>query len=145
MEELLFDRNLLPGFSESGAHLLNMAFYDVNLRALHIAQKRGEKAVARMVERLTSEPAAFLGVSGVGRVAPGMQADLVLLDPDALAAYDGEASVTEIYRDALEHEQLVNRSDGVVVLTLVHGKVAWSADGPGEALGNEKLGSVLRA
>ncbi len=144
VEELLFHPKLLPGFSDAGAHLLNMAFYDVNLRALHIAQKGGNTRVARMVQRLTSEPAEFLGLSGVGTIEVGSRADMVLLDPEALAAHDPDASVRSIYRDSFEHEQLVNRPEGVVRATWVNGRLAWDAEKPSAQLGNERLGRVLR-
>ncbi|KPK52611.1 MAG: N-acyl-D-glutamate deacylase, partial [Myxococcales bacterium SG8_38_1] len=39
MARVLFDPQTLPGFSDSGAHLTNMAYYDSNLRGLQIAQR----------------------------------------------------------------------------------------------------------
>ena len=39
--------------------------------------------VARLVEVLSAAPARLFGLSGKGAIAPGMDADLVLLDPDA--------------------------------------------------------------
>lgn len=143
VEGVLFDERFLPGFADSGAHLTNMAFYDVNLRALRLAQRRGLPAVARMVQRLTAEPAGLLGLD-VGSLQPGGRADVTILDPKALAAYDGEAHVQRIHRAELGHEQLVNRSTGVVPWVLIGGQVAWAHDAPTEALGTTALGQCLR-
>lgn len=140
--ERLFDPQLLPGFSDAGAHLTNMAFYDGNLRALKIAQARGLEAVARMVARLSREPARFFGVEA-GTMEVGDQADLLLLDPEALAAWDPERTVERIERAELEAEQLVNRPDGVVRGVWIAGRRAFDGETFGEALGHEPLGRRL--
>lgn len=142
--DLMMDPQILPGFSDSGAHLTNMAFYDVNLRALRIAQAESDEAVAYTVRRLTREPAEFFGVDA-GRIDEGAAADIVLVDPQALRDYDGEANLTEIYREAFEHHQLVNRSEGVVPMVVIGGQVAFEDDTFTEAFGRIKMGRALRA
>lgn len=144
VKELLFDPKLLPGFNDSGAHLVNMAFYDCNLRGLKLALEDGIEAFSHMVHRLTVEPAEFFNLD-VGRIEEGVAADLVLIDPNALRAYDGEAGVKRIYREDFEHHQLVNRSDGVVNLVLINGQIAWRGNEAAPALGQTKMGRVLRA
>ena len=52
----------------------------------------------------------------------GAQADLVLIDPKALARYDTDASRRMVYREIFEHDQLVNRSDGVVTAVFIAGE-----------------------
>jgi N-acyl-D-aspartate/D-glutamate deacylase len=141
LAKLLMDPQLLPGFSDSGAHLTNMAFYDANLRALKIAQRMGK--VAYTVMRLTREPAQFFGLDA-GTIEVGDQADITLIDPERLASYDSEPNVKSIYREAFEHEQLVNRSDGVVPMVVIGGEVVWENDGFTEVLGAKKLGRALR-
>lgn len=143
VRELLFNPDVLPGFNDSGAHLTNMAFYDGNLRGLQIAQADGMERVAWHVKRLTRDPASFFGVDA-GRMDIGAQADLVIIDPQALASYDSDANTALIYREAFEHEQMVNRSDGVVTLTLIAGKVAWEGDAFGPDLGRVRMGRLLR-
>lgn len=142
MRRLLMNPRLMPGFSDSGAHLTNMAFYDVNLRALQIAQEGGDRDVGTMVQRLTRQPAELFGVDA-GSLEIGRQADVVLVDPDQLAAYDGEASVQRIHRAEFEHAQLVNRSDGVVRTVFIAGVSAWENERPADALGRTKLGRRL--
>lgn len=143
VDRVLHDERFLPGFADSGAHITNMAFYDVNLRALRLAARRGPRATARMVERLTRLPASLFGLD-VGTLDVGARADLVVLDPDALAAYDGEAHVARVHRDVFGHEQLVNRSDGVVRLVVIGGALAWDGTGFAPDLGRVARGQRLR-
>lgn len=143
VRELLMDPTLLPGFNDSGAHLTNMAFYDVNLRSLKLAAEGGEADVAYMVKRLTKDPADMFGV-GRGTIYEDDVADLILVDPDVLNNYDGEANVQRIYRDEFQHQQLVNRSDGVVPLVLIGGHVASVEGRLAEQLGQVKMGSLLK-
>ncbi|MFA5939252.1 MAG: amidohydrolase family protein [Sinimarinibacterium sp.] len=140
---LLFNPLLLPGFNDSGAHLTNMAFYDGNLRMLKIAQADGMERVAQAVHRLTQEPAEFFGLD-VGALKVGAQADLVVVDPEALRRYDADASVEYVYRDAFAHHQLVNRPDGVVHQVMIGGHLAWSEGRYTAAFGQQRMGRVLR-
>ncbi|ACQ78335.1 Amidohydrolase 3 [Beutenbergia cavernae DSM 12333] len=50
----------------------------------HYARDLGVLSMPEMVRHLTSNPAARLGLTDRGVVAPGMRADLVLLDADAV-------------------------------------------------------------
>ena len=144
MARVLFDPQTLPGFSDSGAHLTNMAYYDSNLRGLQIAQRESLERVAYHVNRLTQVPAEFWGMDELlGTVEPGRQADLVLIDPNALRSYDSDANTTFGYRDAVAAEQMLNRSDGVVTDVWVAGERAWKEAAPGEALGTARMGRAL--
>ena len=144
VRETLMDPLLLPGFNDSGAHLSNMAFYDGNLRALKLASLGGESDVSFMVKRLTQDPAEIFGVSG-GTLDVGDKADLILVNPENLKAYVGEDSARRVYREEYQHEQLVNRSDGVVPLVMISGEIAWQDDAFSESLGKIKMGQVLRS
>jgi N-acyl-D-aspartate/D-glutamate deacylase len=143
LRDLLMDPQILPGFSDSGAHLTNMAFYDVNLRALKIAQKESLDQVAYTVMRLTREPAEFFGLD-CGSIDVGSVADLTLVDPDVLRSYDSEAHIEHVYREVFEHHQLVNRSEGVVPMVVVGGQVAFEDGEFSEAHGEAKMGRALR-
>ncbi|WP_150910165.1 N-acyl-D-amino-acid deacylase family protein [Marinobacter halotolerans] len=142
VRKLLMDRQLLPGFNDSGAHLTNMAFYDGNLRALKLASDGGDVDVAYMVRRLTSDPARVFGVKG-GTINVGDQADLILVDPSALRRLDHHNTVIRQYRDEFQHEQLVNRTDGVVPLVMIAGHAAWNGDDFDQSLGQTRMGTVL--
>jgi N-acyl-D-aspartate/D-glutamate deacylase len=144
LKQLLFHEHMLPGFNDSGAHLINLAFFDGNLLTLQIAARESVEKVAHAVKRLTREPAEFFGIDA-GRLDVGAQADLVLVDPDALLRYDTDASRRMIYRDIFEHDQLVNRSDGVVTSVLIAGEQVWDGRDFTPALGTRKLGRALTA
>lgn len=142
-KELLFDPRLLPGFNDSGAHLVNMAFYDCNLRGLKLAAQDGVDAFSHMVHRLTQEPAEFFNLN-TGVLKEGAQADFILINPDELKNYDGEAHIQSLYREEFQHHQRVNRSDGVVDLVVIGGKTAWEGRDFSSAFGKEKMGRLLR-
>ena len=144
VRELLMHPALLPGFNDSGAHLTNMAFYDVNLRSLQLAAQGGDKDVSYMVKRLTKDAADVFGVEG-GTIDQGDIADLILIDPVKLADYQGEENVQRIYREEFSHEQLVNRSDGVVDLVMIGGHIAWQGTAFTKHLGKKPMGRLLRS
>ncbi|WP_026940716.1 N-acyl-D-amino-acid deacylase family protein [Hellea balneolensis] len=142
--KLLMDPALLPGFNDSGAHLTNMAFYDCNLRALKLAQEGGDKDVSYMVRRLTRDVSEIFGIKS-GTLMTGARADITIIDPQTLKTYDGEANVERIYREEFEHDQLVNRSDGIVFATIIAGKIAWKNNEFSRKLNLEPFGRVMTA
>jgi len=142
LRELLFHEHMLPGFNDSGAHLINLAFFDGNLLTLQLAARESPAVVSRAVRRLTREPAEFFGVDA-GRIDPGSQADLVLIDPAALARYDTDAGRRMIHREIFGHEQLVNRSDGVVSSVFIAGEEVWDGLEVTPLLGARRLGRPL--
>lgn len=142
--KLLMDPLLLPGFNDSGAHLTNMAFYDCNLRSLNIAQEGGILDVSYMVKRLTCDAANIFGIEG-GQIKVGGRADITIVNPQELEAYDGENNVQRIYREDFEHEQLVNRSDGVVTATIVSGRAIWHNSKFANDINKSKYGKCLLA
>jgi N-acyl-D-aspartate/D-glutamate deacylase len=144
VRELLMHPNLLPGFNDSGAHLTNMAFYDVNLRSLQLAAQGGDSDVSYMVKRLTKDAADVFGVEG-GSIDEGDIADLILVDPKTLAEYDADKHVQRVYRDEFSHEQLVNRSDDVVKLVMIGGQTAWENNAFSGDLGKTPMGRLLRS
>jgi N-acyl-D-aspartate/D-glutamate deacylase len=144
LKRLLFDENMLPGFNDSGAHLINLAFFDGNLLTLRMAAHDSLELVARAVRRLTRAPAEFFGVDA-GRIDPGSRGDVVLIDPQRLLAYDTDASRVMVYREIFEHDQLVNRSDGVVTGVWIAGEQVWNGRGILPALGTRRLGRPLTA
>lgn len=142
VKRLLFHPLLLPGFNDSGAHLTNMAFFDGNLRTLKIAQEDGVERVGQAVRRLTREPAEFLGIDA-GRLDVGAAADLVLVDPERLRAWDPEKTYRFVWRDCFEAKQLVNRPEGVVAAVLIGGRLAWEAGAYTPEFGQRRFGRVM--
>ncbi len=145
VKDLLFNPLILPGFNDSGAHITNMAFYDCNLRNLKIAQEDGLDKVAHAVHRLTQEPAEFFGLN-VGVLKTGAQADIAVIDPEALQHWGNpESTVRYIWRDLFEHHQLVNRPEGIVSQVLIAGHLAWDSGSYTAEYGNVRMGRCLRA
>lgn len=114
------------GFSDSGAHLRNMAFYNFPLRLLKRvvdAQAAGRPCLTpeQAVHRLTGELAAWLGLDA-GTLREGDRADLVVVDPagldDTLAAYH-EVPMAEF--GGLP--RMVNRNDAAVPAVCIAGEV----------------------
>jgi N-acyl-D-aspartate/D-glutamate deacylase len=140
----LLDEHALPGFNDSGAHITNMAFFDSNLMSLKLAKERDEATVAHMVKRLTSEPAEIFGLD-VGSLEIGAQADMVLINPDALDGWQPDQTRKLEYREIFGHEQMVNRPEGIVDSVFINGVVAWKDGMAQAALGQETLGRALRA
>ena len=141
--EFLLHENTLPGFNDSGAHITNMAFFDSNLMSLKLAREQGEDVVAKVVKRLTKDPADTFGLD-VGSLAIGSRADMVLINPEAFDGWEPDQTRELVYREIFEHEQMVNRPVGIVDSVHISGELAWVGEsGAGEALGAKPLGQYL--
>ncbi|WP_024800260.1 amidohydrolase family protein [Nocardia sp. BMG51109] len=132
------------GFADSGAHLRNMAFYNMGVRFLERVHRDRVMPVERAVHRLTGELAQWYGLD-TGRIAPGARADIAVLDP---AGFDGSSAA---YHEAPMPgadglRRMVNRNDGAVAATIVNGVPVYEkgvfAEGFGTTL---HAGSFLRA
>jgi N-acyl-D-amino-acid deacylase len=75
------------------------------------------------VRRLTSELADFMNLTSKGKLAPGMDADLVMFDADRVAPIPPE------WRNDLPGQQprLIERAQGIEY-TIVGGKVLFAHD-----------------
>ncbi len=141
--EFLLHENTLPGFNDSGAHITNMAFFDSNLMSLKLAKEQGEDVVAKVVKRLTKDPADTFGLDA-GSLVIGARADMVLINPEALDGWEPDQTRRLVYREIFEHEQMVNRPVGIVDSVYISGELAWDGEsGAGEALGARPLGQYL--
>ncbi|MGZ4445884.1 MAG: N-acyl-D-amino-acid deacylase family protein [Nocardioides sp.] len=136
------------GFSDAGAHLRNMAFYNFGLRLLrhvHDAERAGRPfmSVEAAVHRLTGELAEWYDLDA-GHLRVGDRADVVVVDPahldESLEAY-AEAPVEQY--DGLS--RMVNRNDAAVPAVLVAGRTVFLHGQPTDVLGRERTGSFLRA
>lgn len=143
--EFLLHENTLPGFNDSGAHITNMAFFDSNLMSLKLAKEQGEDVVAKVVKRLTKDPADTFGLDA-GSLAIGARADMVLINPEVLDGWEPDQTRELVYREIFEHEQMVNRPSGIVGSVYIAGELAWDGEtGAGPALGNRPLGRYLHS
>ncbi len=84
--ELLRDPSTVLGLSDAGAHASQLCDAGASTHLLgHWVREKGVLTLEEAVRRLTSEPAALLGLMDRGRLAPGMFADLVVFDPATVA------------------------------------------------------------
>ncbi|AFS14618.1 MULTISPECIES: N-acyl-D-amino-acid deacylase family protein [Mycobacterium avium complex (MAC)] len=136
------------GFSDAGAHLRNMAFYNSGLRLLrhaHDAEKSGNPFISmeHAVHRLTGELGEWYGIDA-GTLREGDRADIVVIDPDKL-----DDSLDRYAEHPVESygglSRMVNRNDETVTAVLVSGKLAFAAGKAAPALGKERFGQFLRA
>lgn len=133
--------DILIGFSDAGAHLRNMSFYNFGLQLLRMARD-AERAgipfmpIERAVHRLTGEIADWFGLD-VGHLAVGRRADLVVVDPERLdATIDDqvEAPIPELGG----FPRLVRRNDAAVPAVVIGGRVAVTEGTAAPGLGRER-------
>jgi N-acyl-D-aspartate/D-glutamate deacylase len=151
--------DVLIGFSDAGAHLRNMAYYNFPLRLLRLVREaeragRPVMSTSRAVHRLTGEIAQWFGIDA-GTLTVGARADVAVVDPAQLGpALDEmcERPVAEASPAASgggrfgELRRLVRRNDAAVRRVLVAGRTAWRAGALDPDLGRVRgFGRLLRA
>lgn len=137
---ILNTKSAQVGFSDAGAHLRNMAYYNFPLRMLKLvndAQRDGAPImpVEKAVWRLTGELADWYGLDA-GHLEVGKRADLVVIDPEKL-----DASVDAMHEEPVAelggYRRLVRRNDETVRAVLVNGKLACESGRFSESIGRE--------
>ena len=136
--------DILVGFSDAGAHLRNMAYYNFPLRLLKRVRDGAVPGMdtAWAVHRLTGEIADWLGIEA-GHLRVGAPADLVVVDPKGLD--DAVEQAEEAAMPGFPRlQRVVRRNDAAVRHVLVNGRSAWTGSAPAADLGTNH-GRVLRA
>jgi N-acyl-D-aspartate/D-glutamate deacylase len=149
LNKLAADPSVHMGFSDAGAHLRNMAFYNFPLRMLKRTRDASQAgapflSTERAVHRLTGELADWFGIDA-GTLREGDRADFAVIDPAGLnEAVDGYYEEDVPFYGGLR--RMVNRNDDAVVATGVGGAVVFRKgqfrDGYGQTV---KSGRYLRA
>ncbi|MBS1694947.1 MAG: amidohydrolase family protein [Actinobacteria bacterium] len=148
LDKMAREPGIQMGFSDAGAHLRNMAFYNMGLRLLRRvrdAENAGTPfmSVEAAVHRLTGELADWYRLDA-GHLRIGDRADLVIIDParldDSLDRY-AEAPVAQ-YGGL---SRMVNRNDDTVRAVFVGGRAVFLGGAPTELLGRRRTGRFLRA
>jgi N-acyl-D-aspartate/D-glutamate deacylase len=136
------------GFSDAGAHLRNMAFYNMGLRLLrHVqeAQKAGRPfmTVEQAVRRLTGELADWYRIDA-GHLRIGDRADIVVIDPERLdESLEDYAEAPVAQYGGLS--RMVNRNDDTVCAVLVGGCAVFLDGVATDIVGTRRTGRFLRA
>ncbi|WP_395658278.1 amidohydrolase family protein [Nocardioides sp.] len=148
LKKLAQDPGVQMGFSDAGAHLRNMAFYNFALRLLkHVrdAEVAGKPFMSaeQAVHRLTGELGEWYRIDA-GFLREGDRADLVVLDPERL-----DASLEEYCESPVEQygglSRMVNRNDAAVPAVFISGRRVVTDGEPTPLLGHERTGQFLRA
>jgi len=147
LKKLAREPSVQMGFSDAGAHLRNMAFYNMGLRLLrhvHDAEQAGREfmTIEQAVHRLTGELADWYRLDA-GHLRIGDRADVVIIDPAHLdASLDAYAEQTvEQYGDL---PRMVNRNDAAVAAVLVGGRTVFANGEATDLVGRQRTGRLFR-
>jgi N-acyl-D-aspartate/D-glutamate deacylase len=135
-------------FSDAGAHLNNMAFYNFNLQTIKrvyqsIKEGKPMMSMEKCIWRLTKEQADWFNLDCC-YLAEGKQADLVILDPNYIDNVTDEV-FKEVITEFDNYPRLVNRNPNLVNLVMVNGKIIYQNDEFVEGYGiTKKFGKFLK-
>ncbi len=133
---------ILPGFTDAGAHVRNLGYYDGALSLLKqaIATKFLSPEIA--IARVTGEPARWFQLN-TGVLKVGAQADLVILNPEELN--QPISPQVEIFDPVLDHEpRMVKRhSEDIIEAVYIQGSCVVKRGQVSDRLGRKPLGTVL--
>ena len=136
LAQLIASPNCLPGLGDAGAHVSQVMDAGwASFVLAHWVRERGLYSLAEGVRRLTSAPAAVIGLHDRGLLAPGMRADVNVLDPATV----GERQPEIVHDFPGGAPRYIQRATGYNA-TLVNGRVNLI---DGEWTG-ERAGQVLR-
>ncbi|TDF34990.1 N-acyl-D-glutamate amidohydrolase [Alteromonadaceae bacterium M269] len=148
LKKLVKDKRSLITFSDAGAHIRNMAFYNLPLRMLKLVKESNDEQQAIMsieqaVRRLTGDQAEWFNIDA-GKIREGDRADVVVIDPTAFGQDLEKVCWADMENFNLQ--RLVNRNPGIVKHVLINGKFAVDNEEVAETLGQEQgYGTFLPA
>jgi N-acyl-D-aspartate/D-glutamate deacylase len=146
LDRMAADPGVQLGFSDAGAHLRNMAFYNYGLRFLRRVNESDHPSLTleAAVHRLTGELGEWFGLDA-GTLRVGDRADLVVVDPAGLD-WELDAYHEEPIPAFGGLSRMVRRNDRAIEATCVGGSVVFRrgrfVDGYGET---RRTGRFLRA
>jgi N-acyl-D-aspartate/D-glutamate deacylase len=138
MAPLIADPRVMIALSDGGAHVDSHcdAGYPTYLLGTW-SRRRQVIGLEVAVKRLTSEPAAFLGIRDRGRLAPGLAADITVFDYNRIDSADRQEMRNDLPGGGL---RFVMAASGVEH-TVVNGQVVYAH---GQHTG-KRTGQVLRS
>jgi N-acyl-D-aspartate/D-glutamate deacylase len=131
--EMIRNPHSVPGLGDAGAHAGIICDASISTYMLSYwtrDRRRGDRLeLPQVVKWLTADCASVLGLTDRGRIAPGLKADLNVIDHDQIrlhaprATHDLPAGGTRLVQDATGY-----------VATVVSGKIVHRHDQPTQAL-----------
>lgn len=148
LKRMVTNPNTLITFSDAGAHIRNMSFYNLPLRLMKLVKQSADAgkpvmSIERAVHRMTGEQADWLGIDA-GYIRVGDRADIVVMDPKGLE----QDLVREDWDDmqGFNIQRMVCRNPGCVSHVMINGKMAVDDEVINHALGKELgYGQFLQA
>jgi N-acyl-D-aspartate/D-glutamate deacylase len=139
LRKMVKDDNILVTFSDAGAHIRNMAFYNLPLRFLKLVKETVDEnapimSLERAIWRMTGEQADWLGVDA-GKIREGDRADVVVINPESFDQNLEDVSWAEM--ENFDIQRLVNRNPGLVETVFINGQVAVDNEVVVDALGTD--------
>ncbi|MCB9033804.1 MAG: amidohydrolase family protein [Chitinophagales bacterium] len=135
-------------FSDAGAHLTNMAFYDFPIQMIKQVQDSIDKnkpimTMEKCIWRLSKEQADWFGVDAC-YIAEGKVADINIINPQYLKDVKDEVETAPI-EEFNDFERLVNRNKNLMSYVIVGGKIIFEQDNFVEGYGKSfKTGRFLK-
>jgi N-acyl-D-amino-acid deacylase len=85
--QIIGDPRVMIGLSDAGAHIDAMcdASYPMIMLGKWVRERK-VLTLERAIQRMTSEPADFFGITSRGRLATGLAADIVVFNPETVSA-----------------------------------------------------------
>lgn len=133
---------ILPGFTDAGAHIRNLGYYDGALSLLKQAVTTNFLSPEAAIHRITGEPAHWFRLD-TGVLKVGAQADLVLLNPQTLnQRISPQIEIADPLLDG-EPRMVKRNSEKIVEAVYINGVQVIYKGQVRECLGRQRLGTVL--
>lgn len=139
LKKMVAEPNALITFSDAGAHIRNMAFYNLPLRMLQLVKEANDEgdnflSIEKAIWRVTGEQADWFDIDA-GKIREGDRADIVIIDPSKF-----DQDLEQVHWADMENfglQRLVNRNPDLVSQVMINGKLASENGEPCAALGKE--------
>ncbi|MEC4727402.1 N-acyl-D-glutamate amidohydrolase [Shewanella sp. D64] len=148
LKNMVKDDKSLITFSDAGAHIRNMAFYNLPLRMLKLIKESADEgqpvmSMEKAVWKMTGDQADWFGIDA-GRIQLGDRADVTIINPKHFDQNLEDVCWKEM--DNFELQRLVNRNPDLVNTVLINGKLAFENNTLAPELGTDKgFGTFLPA
>jgi N-acyl-D-aspartate/D-glutamate deacylase len=140
---LMGQNYVLPGFTDAGAHVQNLGYYDGAISLLKQAVQTKFMSPEQAISRVTGEAAHWFRLA-TGVLREGAKADFILIDPEHLQEPISEPMVINdaVLDGAM---RMVKRgSERIIRAVFINGSCAFRQGEATRISGKEKLGEVLR-